>query len=153
MASLCRFGSCGFGFWRTGKIQSGTLAAWGEPGTAYQLFLALLAGGVTRVACRFTFGLQRCLAGRRFFLFAGEFGGGLRGGLFLAALGFGLFGLARGFCLRPRRCKRFALGLACLYRGIIGTRLGTKLVQDGFPGFQSGLLAVREARFLESTHR
>jgi hypothetical protein len=40
-----------------------------------------------------------------------------------------------------------------LHRGIVGTRLGAKLVEDVFPSFLRRLLAVGKTRFLEATHR
>ena len=70
----------------------------------------------------------------------------------LAALLLGLGGLARQLGLGALGGLRLALGLPLLHRGIVGTRLAAKLVQDVLPGLLRRLLPVREARFLESTH-
>src|SRR5580700_6302025 len=104
------------------------------------------------IACRLAFGLARGFPGYGFFLFAGELGRGGGSRLFLAALLLGLGGLAGQFGLGALGSRCLALGLPLLDRGIVGTRLAAKLVQDAFPGFLRRLLPVREARFLESTH-
>ena len=44
-------------------------------------------------------------------------------------------------------------GLTAHHLGIVDSRLGAKLVQNILPRLHRGLLAVREARFFESTHR
>ena len=53
---------------------------------------------------------------------------------------------------RDLEFQRLAFGLPRLDRRIVGTGLAAKLVQDVLPGFHRRLLAVRETRFLESTH-
>ena len=93
-------------------------------------------------------------AGGFLFLFARELGGGRGRGLRLAALLFGLGGLARllGLGARRRPAPR-ARPARCLTVGIVGSRLGAELVQDVLPGLLRRLLAVGEAGFLESTHK
>ena len=80
-------------------------------------------------------------------------GGFRRGGLGLETLLFGLcrfLGLSR---LGAGGGLGFALGLTALHLGIVGSRLGAKLVQDVLSRLHRSLLAVREVRFLEFTHR
>ena len=48
------------------------------------------------------------------------------------------------FCLGARGGLGLALGLAALHLGIVGSRLGAKLVQNVLPRLHRGLLAVRE---------
>ena len=99
-----------------------------------RLFPLLLARGIARVARGLAFGLERGFAGGGLFLFARELGGGCGGRLFLAALLLGLGGLARQLGLGALGGLRLALGLPLLDRGIVGTRLAAKLVQDVLPG-------------------
>ena len=113
----------------------------------------LLARRITRVALGLLLGLKCGLPGGLFFLFAGDPGGLGGGGFSFEAL---LFGLGRflGFSrLGAGGGLGFALGLTALHFGIVGSRLGAKLVQDVLPGLQRGLLAIRKARFLESAHK
>src|SRR4029450_656343 len=111
------------------------------------------ARGITCVALGLLFGLQRCQSGGLFFLFARDPGGLRCGSLGLEALLLGqcgflcLSGLGAGGGGLP------ALGVTALHLGSIGSRLGAKLVQNVLPRLHRGLLAVREARFLESTHK
>src|SRR5258708_6056196 len=106
------------------------------------LSLSLLAGGVTRIARRLAFGFQFQFAGCRLFLLACKVCGGFGCCHSFTLLLLGLLGLARLAGLGPQRGLRLALGLALFHGGIIGSRLGAKLVQDVLPGLLSGLLTV-----------
>src|SRR6476646_4184241 len=98
------------------------------PASSCLLLLALaFARGVTGVALGLLLGLQTLLLGLFRFLGLSRLGAG--GGL------------------------SFALGLTALHFGIVESRLGAKLVQNVLPRLHRGLLAVREVRFLESTHK
>ena len=112
-------------------------------------FLLAFARGVARVALGLLFGFERGQSGGLFFLFAGEKGGGFSRGCGLARLLFGLGGLAGLLRLGARGGLRLALGLPALHLGIVGSRLGAKLVQDVLPRLHRGFLTVREAWFLE----
>ena len=71
-------------------------------------------------------------------------------------LAHGAFAMAGGYCtviLVNSLGVPFALGLPLLHRGIVGTRLGTKFVEDVLPSLLRRLLAVGKTRFLEATHR
>ena len=108
-----------------------------------------LAGRVARIALGLGFGLEGCLSGGLFFLFAGELGGGRGRSFFLARLRFGLGGFAGLLGLGAGGRLRFALGLTLLHLGIVRAGLGLELVQDVLPRLLGGLLAVGEAGFLE----
>ena len=112
-------------------------------------FAAALAGRVARIALGLRFGLEGCLSGGLFFLFAGELGGSRGRSFFLARLGFGLGGFAGFLGLGAGGRLRFALGLTLLHLRIVRAGLGLELVQDVLSRLLGGLLAVGEAGFLE----
>ena len=126
-----------------------TSACASKPADSYFRFLARR---IARVARGLAFGLERGFSCGGLFLFARELGCGLRRRLGLAAFLLGLGGLASQFGLGALGGLRLALGLPLLDRGIVGTRLAAKLVQDVLPGLLRRLLPVRKARFLKSTH-
>src|SRR5438552_5690833 len=118
------------------------------------LLLALaFARSVTRVALGLLLDLQRGLQGGLCFILAGDPGSLRRGGLGLETFLFGLFLFLFLSRLGPDGGLGFALGLTALHLGIVEPRLGAKFVQDVLPRLHRGLLAVREVRFLESTHK
>src|SRR4051794_3104173 len=116
------------------------------------LFALVLARGVTRVAGGLALGFQRSLACCGFFLLARGLRRGLCGLFGLAQLLRRFFGLASFLGLGALDGHGLAFGLSLLDRGIIGTRLGLKLGDDIFPGFDRRFLAICETGLLESTH-
>ncbi len=143
-----------------GRTERAELSSARDGGARFARFLVAyfflplpFARGVTGVALGLLLGLHRGPPGGLFFLLARDPGGLRRGGLGLEAFLFGLcrlLGLSR---LGAGGGLGFALGLTALHLGIVESRLGAKLVQNVLSRLHRGLLAVREVRFLESTHR